>query len=967
MLSTNFKDIESGTIFEKYSINEILEIEKKLRKEIEKKKEDLRQLVGQRYRELIEAADTITDMKTGIGKVLKSIEELQQLSIHLNATKLHKKSSTKINLVPYYEEGVCVQTLLYSVNQVWCRLDDKEMLNSCRLVIFSNHLLEYLNHSFSLHCPSSDHPFLLSPLLSKQASSLKSLKEILIKRAKKGLMNSGDEEGNSAEKIVEVTKMLACLVLLQPFSIEDALSLLLSCREQFITQCYNNIGTNVKSTLHQLILSIITTIKQLQCLFFDNNDEGGLLVTSLKDVTNKNMKDLFETSQQVWLTLFDNLPAMTQDLQPIKKQQLNIKAKAFVQNWHKQLQIHLEGLLEHITSLRYLSSLKAHLCSTIINNNCSNNWESTCMEVLNEKLLVWEEYLKEQFIIKLKKLVEEEMGLLIKEVKEEIDRMELVTDNQQTDMSLLTWQTNASQKDVKGHTIAIQGLCGIVEMRVAGMLNDLDKYVSIEKSTDDVSEDKREGVDRSVKSKTKNNTRTDNSADKKRRKSNPSNDENLKFDIINDNEQIDDSCITKNYSDVKEVEEILLCVCKTLMENLLLFLEGKASSSHRDLSSDVTMDRMLLYARVAKGIVTLSPSLKKAFDSQSVFTEKTSQFQEKNNWVEIEQKFDEFSLRVYSSCVEHLAFHLCENLSSKLLSNNPLLSFINTATQWEAKEIEEENEEGQLVKSSIKLPVQASAHIHSLLFNLCNNINKIGAHVLPRIVLDKLLSGTLKQALSVYQKYISSTSEPLPALSSSPTLSTPRKMCQNHAIQTWFDLKFLSAMLKVDKKSLKEEEGGESDDGDNEMQHSLQEQLENLIDPFDLDVFKVHLCNNLQFLIHKSSVLYGLVSPSSLSSSQNSSLFISSKHHFTTPMLPSHPRLQLLPTKHLESLSSVPARDDDDDLLTNKQGGNNNHQLRIINTMSSFPSSSSSFSSQPPRIASSSFLEHMSSLFSSNS
>ena len=31
MSSTNFKDIESGVIFEKYSIKEILEVEKKLR------------------------------------------------------------------------------------------------------------------------------------------------------------------------------------------------------------------------------------------------------------------------------------------------------------------------------------------------------------------------------------------------------------------------------------------------------------------------------------------------------------------------------------------------------------------------------------------------------------------------------------------------------------------------------------------------------------------------------------------------------------------------------------------------------------------------------------------------------------------------------------------------------------------------------------------------------------------------
>lgn len=57
--------VSGGTdmLFEQYGVKQIQEIEQNIRADIEKKKEDLRQMVGERYRDLIEAADTIAKMK----------------------------------------------------------------------------------------------------------------------------------------------------------------------------------------------------------------------------------------------------------------------------------------------------------------------------------------------------------------------------------------------------------------------------------------------------------------------------------------------------------------------------------------------------------------------------------------------------------------------------------------------------------------------------------------------------------------------------------------------------------------------------------------------------------------------------------------------------------------------------------------------------------------------------------------
>lgn len=65
-------------LFSKHTVDEIRDVEKKTRQEIETKKEDLRQMVGERYRDLIEAADTIAEMKVCAGNLSGAVKSLQK-------------------------------------------------------------------------------------------------------------------------------------------------------------------------------------------------------------------------------------------------------------------------------------------------------------------------------------------------------------------------------------------------------------------------------------------------------------------------------------------------------------------------------------------------------------------------------------------------------------------------------------------------------------------------------------------------------------------------------------------------------------------------------------------------------------------------------------------------------------------------------------------------------------------------
>lgn len=87
-LSLRVSEIKNPTVlFERYNTEEIRKIERKVRGEIEQKKEELRQMVGERYRDLIDAADTIGEMRQCSESVVRSIQDMQRYCHTLKQAK----------------------------------------------------------------------------------------------------------------------------------------------------------------------------------------------------------------------------------------------------------------------------------------------------------------------------------------------------------------------------------------------------------------------------------------------------------------------------------------------------------------------------------------------------------------------------------------------------------------------------------------------------------------------------------------------------------------------------------------------------------------------------------------------------------------------------------------------------------------------------------------------------------------
>lgn len=84
---------DPAVLFERYNTEQIRQIERKVRGEIEQKKEELRQMVGERYRDLIDAADTIGEMRQCSESVVQSMQDMHQYCLRLKQGKTNVATS----------------------------------------------------------------------------------------------------------------------------------------------------------------------------------------------------------------------------------------------------------------------------------------------------------------------------------------------------------------------------------------------------------------------------------------------------------------------------------------------------------------------------------------------------------------------------------------------------------------------------------------------------------------------------------------------------------------------------------------------------------------------------------------------------------------------------------------------------------------------------------------------------------
>uniref|UniRef100_A0A8C8RNN5 Conserved oligomeric Golgi complex subunit 1 n=1 Tax=Pelusios castaneus TaxID=367368 RepID=A0A8C8RNN5_9SAUR len=888
---------EAAALFEAHTAAELRGVERRLRGGIEQKREELRQMVGERYRDLIEAADTIADMRLSAERLLGAVRGLQR-----GAPPAPRGAQAVLHSQEkFYCTAAQIKLLLEIPEKIWSALESSQYLHATHLYLLCCHL-----HSLLQLDSSSSHysPILARfPILVRQVAAASQFRSTILHESKSLLKCQAISDQAVAEA-------LCSIMLLEDSSPRQALADFLLARKSAVQQLLNqpHHGAGIKTQVCLLMELLSTTLYQAHALFYtlpegvpsDPSLPCGLLFSMLEtttgqDPTGKGMKVLKEEMKlSSWfrylpLSIVEFQPTLRTLAHPISHDYLRDTLQQWINMCNEDIRSGITNLLVYVKSLKGLAGIRDAVWELLTSGSMSQNWDTVCRRLLDKPISFWEDLLRQLFLDRLQMLTKEGFDsisssskqLLILALQELEVKSSSCTPSKhiqfEHNMALFLWSEspgdlpsdagwvnvgNRSQFAKSGLSMkaqaltpCVQSFCATLDAKLKARLDDLLSYLPSDSSTP------KEVL----------GTQSKHSA----------------FD---------------RYADAGTVEELLRGYCITCIQRVLGCLREELQSAEDKLKgridalTDVKLNAVLFMARLCQSLGELCPHLKQCILGKSGSPEngmretrsskklgkgkaqEVSPMQAK--WQEVKEQLVQqslFAYQIWSSCViKGLVFSFTQTL---LLDTAG--SVLATATNWDEIEIQEETETGSSVTSKIRLPVQPSWHVQCLLFSLCQEVNRVGGHTLPKRTLQQLLETCMVEVLAGYEKLVEEKQE---------KKGGTFPMTQNRALQLLYDLRYLNIVLTA-----KSEEGKSSRTKQDSRIEVVTDFLEANIDPFDLDVFTPHLNSNLNRLVQRTSVLFGLLTGAENHYTHRSNNLSSQEPHNILPLATSQIRFGLLP------------------------------------------------------------------------
>ncbi|KAK7938837.1 hypothetical protein WMY93_002163 [Mugilogobius chulae] len=790
---------DPAVLFERYSTEDIRLVERRVRGDIEHKKEELRQMVGERYRDLIDAADTIRDMRDSSESVLRAVTDVGRFCSGLKHG-CARTDSTQRAVRPWQQHFFSTRLRLLSSwtsRSSQLQLQPSPGAGTC----YSPVLARF-------------------PILVRQVATTGQFRSSILLDSRSVLRGRAVSDQAIAEALVSS-------MLLEGSSPRQALSHFLLARkgsiQQLLTQPQH--GAGIKAQVCSLVELLVTTLFQAYAVFYlppegsPKPPEGalscGLLFSTIQSVTSPPasgesrtvLQDLSSTaswSKHLPPSTLQFQPTLKTLAQPIQSAHLRDTLQQWIHTCQEDMAVGVAALLVQ-------------------------QWDMVCESLLERPLLVWDHFLEQLFLHRLQVITKEETESIssscVQLLNSALSDLEgpgssgSAGAQLEADVASFLWSESAGDllsdagwvsvaqrgphqrsglaMKTQALTPCVQSLCSSLDTQLKARLEDLQHYLPPQDS---------EGSSRAPPNV--------------QRKESPA-------------------------------EEALRQGSVACVRHILQHI-------HSQLSRSQQLTPVLFLARLCQAMAELCPSLKQCIlgkQTESQPTPKGTPRQSRVSrsrateaspaqaqWALVKEELLSCSMEAYRIWSSTLSKVLLDSFGAALLSQT-LGTVLSCATCWEDLEIQEEAESGSSVTSTIRLPAQPSWFVQALLFGLCVEVNRVGGQALPRATLQELLHTCLSEALQHYTRLSQATQHTDGA---SP-------MTQNRALQLLFDLRYLSCTLGG-----RAEEGRPQSQHDPRIQEAC-DWLESFIDPFDLDVFTPHLNTNLSRLSQRTSVLLGLL------------------------------------------------------------------------------------------------------------
>ncbi|NXX75408.1 COG1 protein, partial [Urocolius indicus] len=887
-------------LFEAHTAAELREVERRLRAGIEQKKEELRQMVGERYRDLIEAADTIAEMRLSSQRLLSSVRSLQQGGAARTSPGAQPEAQQS-----FYRAAAQLKLLLDVPEKVWGAVEAGRYLPAARLHLLGDHLRRQLR----LDTPRARPPGAVLarfPILLRQVAAASHLRSTILQESK-ALLKSQTVSDQA------VAEALCAIMLLEDSSPRQALADFLLARKLAIQQLLNQAhhGAGIKAQVCSLMELLTTTLYQAHALFY-TVPEGmlpdpalpcGLLFSTLESTTGQHSAGrggVLEEEMKLsgWFkylpeSVVEFQPALRTLAHPISQDYLRDTLQKWIAMCSEDIRAGVSNLLVYVKSMKGLAGIRDAVWELLTGEALSHNWEPVCQRLLDKAASLWEDLLQQLFLDRLETLTKEGFDSIssssqqlltsaLQELEVKPDSSALSKHMQfEHNVAQFVWSEGAGDlppdaawvsvakrspqaagglaMKARALTPCVQSFCSALDSKLKAWLDDLLCYLPADPSAAAVPP--RSAFDRYA-------------------------DAGALEGLLRRH------CLAC-------VRRLLGCVCQELqrVQSLLAGME--------DATSDAKLDTVLFVARLCQALPELSPHLRlcvlgraggsEAAPKDTRSTKKLAKGKaqevspEQAEWQGVKEELLQQSLFAYQIWSSAVSKSLVRCFAHTLLLDTAG-SVLAAATNWDEIEIQEETESGNSVTSKIRLPAQPSWYVQSLLFSLCQEVNRVGGHTLPKVTLQELLKTCLAEVLAAYEKLMEEKQE---------KKAGAFPMTQNRALQLLYDLRYLSIILTA-----KSEEAKPSRMKQDSGLEKVTDFLEAHIDPFDLDVFTPHLSSNLNRLVQRTSVLYGLLTGAESQYGNRSSALSAQEPHNILPLASSQIRFGLLPLSTSSSRKS---------------------------------------------------------------
>ncbi|KAK6147257.1 hypothetical protein DH2020_018169 [Rehmannia glutinosa] len=786
---------DAESLFRMKPISEIRNVEATTRKQIQDKSEELRQLVGNRYRDLIDSADSIVIMKSSCESISANISAIHHAILHsLSSPDVPRSPHVSINPVGARIYGIAcrVKYLVDTPENIWGCLDESMFLESSARYIRAKHV-----HFNLLNCKGSKNVLSNFPLLQHQWQIVEGFKVQISQRSRERLLDQSSNHGISA-----YADALAAIAITDELEPKQVLTLFIDSRKSILSQKLNACCRDAKADSSEVISALCDVLKIIQVTVCQ---VGELFLQVLNDMPlfYKTVLDTPPASQlfggipnpdeevKLWNLFKDKLES---NMALLDRDFISKTCSDWLRNCGKEITSKINGryLIDVVGSGSELSLAEKLIRETMDSKQVLEGEDSD----------IWDDIFEDAFVLRMKGIID----LQFDELRKVVDVVESVQsvakppgDHNDSEDYLNRFQSSGGVWFMKPNGKKLGSIAGTKSNHPQenDFLSCLGTYFGPEVSRiKDAVDNCCQNVLKDLLCFLESPTRHENELD------------HLYSDLQKENKD-----------DASALSSAIL-VERSLFIGRLLFAFQKHArhipvvlGSPRSWVSEVNAVTTLSSVgvkstRVATDSQMLDSPGKRMLDSSTKQTslltaalfgvdDRTSPLLE-----ELRQTTQDLCIRAYNLWISWISDEL-SNMFSRNLKRDDALSSTAPVRGWEETVVKQQEQSGEGQSDmKISLPSMPSLYVTSFLFYACEEIHRVGGHVLDKPILQNFatellkslyhISGLLGQSscieltevvLGIYEDFLSA--EEVHGL----------QVSEKGVLQVIFDLKFAADIL----------------------------------------------------------------------------------------------------------------------------------------------------------------------------